>query len=217
MKYLAPIFALGLLGCTTTQISVHTIPAGADVYGRPVGHGEYAHLGKSPLYLANLQLDKTDYGSGAYQMEIRMDGYKTDDFIITETAQVNLHINRDLKPKRDLEMQVWLNQHISQMFEVRQLVSNNRYKEALHIVERLKDQTPMVATLHQMEGGIQLLLRDYAAALRAYRTAARLDPENVEAIKLVRHLERTYGFRREIDIIDSTLLQDRTPSGGPPK
>jgi hypothetical protein len=215
MRFATSLFALSLtalVGCSTMQISVHTNPSGADVYGRPVGNGEYVHLGKTPLYLSNLQLDKEGGGAGPYQMEVRMEGYKTDDFVITETAQVNLHINRDLKPKRDLEMQVWLNQHISQMLEVRQLVSTNRYKEALHIIQRLKDQTPMVATLHQMEGGVQLLLRDYAAALQAYRTAARLDPENVEAIKLVRHLEKTYGFRREVDILDSTLIQERDPA-----
>jgi len=210
-----------VLGCTSTQISIHTNPPGADVYSRPVGGGEYKHFGKTPVYLTNAQLEKANNGSGPVQVEIRMEGFKTDDFIVTEISLVNLNINRELQPKRDYEMQAWLNQHVTQMFEVRQLVQNNRYKEALQIIRRLKEQTPMVATLHQMEGGIQLLLRDYAAALQAYRTAARLDPENAESVKMTRQLERTYGYRKEVDLLESDFLkqqqqrQPASPAGSP--
>lgn len=212
MKYIIAITAMSIIGCSTTQISVHTNPAGADVFARPVGGGDYRLMGKTPLFLTNLQLEKNYSGSGAVQFQVRMEGYKPDDFIITEVSKVNLAINRELQPKRDLEMQAWLNTHISTMFMVREMVAANRYKEALATVNKLKEQTPNVATLHQMEGGIQLLLRDYAAALRAYRMASKLDPENNEAIKMVRHLEKTYGYRREVDIFDTELLKEREPA-----
>lgn len=212
MRLIFAVLMLSVVGCSTTQISVHSNPAGADVYARPVGGGDYRHMGKTPLFLTNLQLEKNYSGSGAIQLEVRMDGYKPDDFVITEVSKVNLSINRELQPKRDLEMQAWLNSHISSMFEVREMVANNRYKEALATLIKLKSQTPNVATLHQMEGGVQLLLRDYAAALRAYRTCVRLDPENGEALKMVRHLEKTYGYRREVDIFDTDLLKEREPA-----
>lgn len=209
MKFLMMMLALGAVGCTTTSFSVHTNPSGADVYARAVGSSEYRHLGITPLYLTNVQMERAQAANGAVQLEVRMEGYKPDDFIVTEISKVNLHINRELQPKRDLEMQTWLDKHINEMLNVRELVATHRYKEALQILQRLKEQTPMVATIHRMEGGVQLLLRDYAAALRAYRTAAKLDPESTESIRMVRHLEKTFGFRREVDVFDTNYLKDQ--------
>ena len=194
--------------CTTATINLHTNPPGAEVYARSIGGKDLVLLGKTPISISNYDIDKKSNGSGAAYIEFRKDGYKPDTMYITEIARVDLSIHRDLIPKRDLEYQSWLNHHISEMFEVRRLAQVGQYDEALQIIERLKLETPMVSTVHEMEGGLLVLKQKYRDALNAYRLAVKYDPERVEAVKMVKYLETTFGFAKEVDMADITLPKD---------
>lgn len=216
MKTLFVILLLGLVGCSTAKISLHTSPPGADVYAKSVGDKDVTLVGKTPLVISNTDLEKTYGGSGAVYLEFRKDGYKTDNIYVTEISRVDLNINREMVPKRDLEYQTWLNSHIGDMFEVRRLVQLNQYELALKILERLKASTPMVSTIYEMEGGVLLMSKHYKAALESYRLAVKYDPERVDAVKMVRYLENTYGYTKETDIADLNRpveLENRSPAG----
>ncbi|MCB0350323.1 MAG: hypothetical protein KDD38_04010 [Bdellovibrionales bacterium] len=216
MKALFVVLTLALVGCSTAKISLHTSPPGADVYAKSVGDKEVKLIGKTPLNITNTDLEKEYGGSGAVYIEFRKDGYKTDGVYVTEISHVDLNINRDMVPKRDLEYQEWLNTHISDMFEVRRLVQLNHYDQALKILARLKEATPMVSTIHEMEGGVLLMSHKYRNALESYRLAVKYDPERVEAVKMVRYLENTYGFTKEVDIADTMKpleVESRSPAG----
>lgn len=202
------------LGCSITNVKIHTNPSGAEVYARPVGGGELQLVGTTPLFIDSREMDqKFGAGAGAVYMEFHKDGFKKDSLFVTELSRVDLSINKDLKPKRDLEMQYWMNHHISEMFEVRRLVNAKRYSEALRKIRELKKESPMISKVHEMEGGVLVLKRDYRDALDAYRLATKFDPENREALKMVRYLERTYGFARVIEYADQKKIPgDRRPS-----
>lgn len=202
---------LFLSGCTTTKISLHTSPPGAEVYARAVGDKDLVLLGKTPLFITNQNLDKKNNGSGAVYVEFRKDGYKSDSVYITEVSRVDLIIQREMQPKRDLEYQTWLNSHIDEMFEARRLAQSGYNDEALKIIERLKEQTPMVSALYEMEGGILMLKGHYQAALNAYRMAVKYDPESTDSVKMVRYLESTFGFKREVDMSDTRMPASRLP------
>ncbi len=205
-----------ITGCSTAKISLHTSPPGADVYAKSVGDKEVKLIGKTPLTISNTDIEKEYGGSGAVYIEFRKDGYKTDSLYVTEISHVDLHVNRDMEPKRDLEYQEWLNTHIAEMFEVRRLVQLNHFDQALKILSRLKQSTPMVSTVHEMEGGVLLMSHKYRDALEAYRLAVKYDPERVEAVKMVRYLENTYGFTKETDIADlhkPLETEVRSPAG----
>jgi len=199
---------------------VQTNPPQADVYAKPVGSAQPQLIGKTPLQITNKELEKNFGGSGALVFEIHKEGFKVDTFFVTELSKIDLAVVRDLQPKRDLEVQTWLNGHIGQMFEVRRLVQAARYDEALRIVRELKKETPQVATLHEMEGGIYLMQREYKSALDAYRVALKYDTERTEAAKMVKYLEQTFGFARDVDIADTKLpppaaakpVPDRAPT-----
>ncbi len=193
------------MGCTTTRVSVLTNPSGANVYAKPVGSAQPTLMGQTPLQFTNKELEKEFNGSGALVLEIQKEGFKTDTLFITELSKIDLNIVRDLAPKRDLEVQTWLNGHIGSMFEVKRLVQAQRYEEALRIVRELKKETPMVATLYEMEGGIYLMQREYKSALDSYRVALKYDNERTEAFKMVKYLEQTFGFAKEVDIADTKL------------
>ena len=222
MKYILSLLLItsATLGCSVTNVKVHTNPSGADVYARPVGGGDLQLVGKTPLFIESRELDqKFGNGAGAIYMEFRKDGYKTDKLFVTEISRIDLSINKDMVPKRDLEMQYWMNHHISEMFEVRRLVNAKRYGVALEKIRQLKEESPMISKVHEMEAGVLLLKRSYREALDAYRLSIKYDPENQEAVKMVRYLERTYGFPKQIEYADhfKNIPGDRKPTSAKDK
>ena len=221
MKVFALLLILtATLGCSVANVKIHTNPSGADVYARPVGGGDMQLVGKTPIFIDSREMDqKFGNGAGAIYMELRKDGYKTDKLFVTEISRIDLSINKDLKPKRDLEMQYWMNHHISEMFEVRRLVNAKRYGIALQKIRELKKESPMISKVHEMEAGVLLLKRNYREALDAYRLSVKYDPENREAVKMVRYLERTYGFPKQIEYADhyKKIPGDRKPSSSDEK
>lgn len=216
-KIIVPTFSLCILvftsACTTSLLKIHSNPSGAEVYARPLGGGDFQLLGLTPVQMKSEDFDER-FGelTGAAYIEIRKDGFKTDQFFVTEISRIDLSINKDLQPKLDLEMQYWLNQQVSGMFEVRRLVDAKRYNEALLLVRDIKKETPMVSTVHQMEAGILLLKGDYRGALDAYRLAFKYDSESLEAVKMVKYLEKTYGFPKQLDISEVKLSPARQPT-----
>ncbi|MCB0386522.1 MAG: hypothetical protein KDD43_14105, partial [Bdellovibrionales bacterium] len=183
---LAMIVVVVGTGCTTAKVRVHTNPSGADVYVRSVGEGRLQRIGQTPLFVNSEEL-REKYGLvGAVYMEIRKEGHKPDSFFITELSKIDLNVNRDLVPIRDLEQQRWLNGHIETLFEVRRLVEAKRYDEAMRIIRNLRDVTPYVATIHELEGGIYLLKGQHRDALDSFRMAMKYNPENPDTVKMVR-------------------------------
>ncbi|MCB9084413.1 MAG: hypothetical protein H6624_08710 [Bdellovibrionaceae bacterium] len=204
---MAAVAVVAGMGCTTAKVRIHTNPSGADVFIRPVGEGRLQRIGQTPLFVDSEEL-RQKYGvAGAVYMEIRKEGHKHDSFFVTELSKIDLNVNRDLVPIRDLEQQRWLNGHIETLFEVRRLVEAKRYDEAMRIIRKLRDVTPYVATIHELEGGIYLLKGKHRDALDSFRLAMKYNPENPDTVKMVRHLERTLGVPREVDITEVPLPQ----------
>lgn len=191
-----------LTGCSTGQVSVFSNPPEAEVFAKPVGGAELTLLGKTPTFISSSDLQKK-YGSGGpMYLEIRKNGYKTDSFYLSEVTRTDLAIKRELEPVRDRLSQEWLNRNVVKMFEVRRLVEAKRYNEALNQIREAKQELPLVSTVHELEAGILLLKADYRSAVDSYRTALRLNPGNIEAQKMVKYLERTYGYTPEVEISD---------------
>lgn len=192
----------GLTGCATGKISVFTNPPEAKLYARPIGGGDLQFLGNTPMFLSASDLEKKFGGSGAVYFEIRKDGYKNDNMFVTEVSKIDLSIKRDLEPNRDRLAQEWLNRNVSKMFEIRRLVESKRLSEALSQIRQVKTELPLVSAVHELEGGILLLMGDYRSAVDAYRLSIKLNVDNTEAAKMVKYLERTYGFPKETEVAD---------------
>lgn len=191
-----------LTGCATGQVSVFTNPPEAKLYARPIGGGDLQFLGNTPLFLSASDLEKRFGGGGAVYFEIRKDGYKNDNMFVTEVSKIDLSIKRDLEPTRDRLAQEWLNRNVSKMFEIRRLVESKRLSEALSQIRQVKTELPLVSAVHELEAGILLLMGDYRSSVDAYRLAVKLNVDNTEAAKMVRYLERTYGFPKETSVAD---------------
>ncbi len=210
------ISLMAITACSTGKLSVFSNPPDAQIYARPVGGGDLKLLGKTPFFVDSAEFEEMYGRGGAFYLELRKAGYKTDSMYITEVAKIDLSIKRDLQPQRDLLSQEWLNRNVSKMFEIRRLVESKRLGEALNQIRQVKSELPLVSAVHELEGGILLLKGDYRSSVDAYRLAVKLNPENTEAAKMVKYLERTYGFPKETDVADLPgalpVKEDRVPS-----
>lgn len=194
------LVVFALTACSTGKVNIFTNPPEAQVYAKPIGHGELKLIGKTPYSIDSTEFEKIYGKGGAVYLEIKKEGFKSDSFFITEISRVDLSINRNLELERDRLSQEWLNVHVTNMFEIRRLIESRRFTEAMNQIGEVKKQLPLVSAVHELEGGILLLKGDYRSSVDAYRLAVKLNPENTEAAKMVKYLERTYGFTREVNI-----------------
>lgn len=206
---------ISVVGCSTGKLSVFSNPPEAKLYARPIGGGDLKLVGTTPYFIDSNEFEKRFGVGGAVYMEIHKPGFKVDKLYVTEISKIDLAIKRDLEPTRDRLAQEWLNKNVSKMFEIRRLVESKRLGEALNQIRQVKEELPLVSAVHELEGGILLLKGDYRSAVDAYRLSVKLNPDNTEAAKMVRYLERTYGFPKETEVADlqgPLPLKDREPA-----
>jgi len=182
--------------CATSHVGFYSSPVGADVYVKPMGQGSLEHVGKTPMKIDASTLEKSFNGSGPAYIEFRKDGFNTWSTVITELSSLDLDLNVQMTPASGLEDQTRVNRIVDDMFECQRLAKVHRYQEALDKLKAIKAQTPQIAAVYELEGGIYYLLGKYQDALDSYRLAVRYNPHSNEAVKMVRLIEKGYGLER---------------------
>lgn len=188
------LLIFSIISCASkSRYEFQSTPSNADVYVKPIKHLKYKKLGSTPLVVDSNALIKSN--SGPVYIQFRKSGYKDETILVTEVSSVDLIISRELFRKSGLDDQKSINEVIDLMFEVKNLVQANKYKDALKLVNVLKSMVPQVAAVYELEGGIFFIKKQYYDALGSYRLAARYNPKNPENIRMRDMLED--WFRKE--------------------
>lgn len=188
------LFGFGAItGCATASIGLDSVPNQAEVYAQPLGGGEPALLGKTPLNLRAPEILKQTGGSGPVLLEFRKNGYNAHRAVITDLSPVDLNLKVALLPMSGLEDQDRMNQLIDTVFEAQRLALSGRFEDATAQVKRVQKEAPQMAAAYEIEGGIYFLQNRLTEALDAYRIAARFNPANPETTRMRNFLEDALG------------------------
>lgn len=205
-KLLLGSLSLTVMSCTSTQISLHTSPPEAEVWAKPVGGGARELVGKTPLYLKTNEITKKHPNKGAFEFELRREGYNTETIYITEVLNVDVQITKELIPKTNWDLSDKINHSIDVLFEARRLIDVKRYDEALAVLNQLKVEFPRMSAIHEMEGGIHLLQAQYMRALDSYTRAYESDRKNAALIRPIQELRRHLNLPKLTDVDDLLRL-----------
>ncbi len=179
--------------CSSTTLSLNTVPEQARVIVKPLGSGSVKELGQTPLNISAGDIEKDYGGSGPLLVEFFKEGYLQKSVLITDMSSKNINLKVTLDALTGLDDPAEMNSQIETLFEAQRLVRVRRYEEALKLVEKIKAKIPTLSSPYELEGGIYYISRRFPESLDAYRKAVKLNPRSVEAVRMRDMLERTLG------------------------
>jgi len=179
--------------CSSTTISLNSVPEQASVKVKPLGSGAVKELGVTPLNMSAADIEKDYGGSGPLLVEFHKEGYLTKSVLITDMSIKNINLKVTLDGLSGLDDPAEMNAQIETLFEAQRLVRVRRYDEALKLVEKIKSKIPTLSSPYELEGGIYYMSRRFPEALDSYRRAVKLNPRSVEAVRMRDMLEQNLG------------------------
>jgi tetratricopeptide (TPR) repeat protein len=96
----------------------------------------------------------------------------------------------NLQPKENFLKYREMDIAISKMFEAQRLMRSKQYDHAITILQDLEKNQPHLSIIAELIGSGHYIKKDFEAALDAYNKAYQVNPENKEAFKMKKYLER---------------------------
>jgi tetratricopeptide (TPR) repeat protein len=137
--------------------------------------------------------------TGPITVEIEKEEFIPSTIIITDAGNANIDINQKLNPlpkvndadkaTGNLQDSIALNKNLEQVFEAQRLVRVGRTDEAMDLLEKVNNNYPQLASIHEMKGGIYYLQKSYAQAQDEYKKVISMIPENVIAQQMLKKIE----------------------------
>ena len=189
----AVICALLFVSCSSTSVTLNSVPEKAKVVVKPLGSGAVKELGLTPLAVKSDEIEKAFAGSGPLLVEFHKQGYAKRAVLVTDLATQNIDLKVTLDALSGLDDPAEMNAQIETLFEAQRLVRVRRYDEAMKLIGKIKSKVPTLSAPYELEGGVYYISRRFPEALDAYRKAVKLNPRSVEAVRMRDMLEQSLG------------------------
>ena len=171
-----------LSGCASTY-QIHSTPEGALVSYQDSTTGRETYLGSTPLSYSKSSLPS----DRAFLLNFKKDGFLPATAPVAPTDESNTILTVNLKPNEHGPSEInkeW-NDAVLRLFNAQNLIYRKRFHEALIELDKLIQAKPDLVEAHVMKGTSYYLLNEMGSALAAWRTALKLDPENVELLRFL--------------------------------
>ena len=208
MKVIIGIMYCALLAsCVTGKITVTSFPSDSQVIVKDT-RGEIKASGKTPftLDLSKDFFSQTDFAV----MEIEQNGFVSQSYVVPKTYFNTDHtINVTLKKNIIAQIKEGEDRlEIDQCEQVSKKSMNelskgialaqssmmrNQWQGATVKLSDLITQYPFVSVLHDLQGNVHYLQKNYDQALAFYERSLQIDPQNVETAIMVRKLRQITG------------------------
>lgn len=203
---LASVGAIAIaMGCAPSRIAVTSVPDGADVV-KLTGSGSRVALGKTPLTI-DLEA-QIDVGATALNLVVEHADFVNQSVLFPKTlgpSQQTLLVNLMPIPKTQggpLEAAVecpkipdnMLVQVTRAVAEIQGLIASKDYAGATTKLMIVSTQYPNISVLYDLLGNVNYLKHDYSEALKSYERSVQLEPQNLEASRMVRKVRGMLGL-----------------------
>ena len=133
-------------------------------------------------------LDGVPTSSGPLTIEMKKDGYKPVDLIVTDIGSGKIEIHKDLEAGPGFDNPSKLNAHLERMFAAQQFIQMKRYDDAEKLLTTVREAVPTIAIVHELLGGIYFIKGEKVKALDAFQRALALNPTSVDAVNMANEL-----------------------------
>ncbi|MCB0420922.1 MAG: hypothetical protein KDD61_07995 [Bdellovibrionales bacterium] len=193
VKFLSCCWLLATVGCASGVLTIDSNEREVDISVRYVGDGEYKPLGKTPLTMEASKVIEVAGNKGkAMVIELTKPGYMSRTVLVPNLdsgTDFNFRLQLTRQASERAEDIAEKNKLIDDLFESQRLVKVGRYDDAIKLLDKIGEREPQLAAIFEMKAGVSFIKKDYTSSLDLYRQALRLNPGNVESLKMVQYLE----------------------------
>lgn len=188
-------FVVMASGCATSGLRVQSSPDGADV-SISIGDQAPRKVGKTPLTLEATTVPELYRES--LQMQVTKEGHQTVSVLIPRmqmgaSGSINMSLNESALPRVCTSQLESANQLAKGIADSASLVQRRRLDEATRLLEDLAIKFSTVTVIHDLLGNVYYLQRNMARALDSYRRSYRLEPNNIETLRMIERIEKAQG------------------------
>ena len=192
-------FLLGLslfsVGCATSTLRINSAPEGAEVSlisrdRTPV------KVGKTPL-----EIDSRNYPElfqDSLQVEVGKEGFSPLSVIVPRlpsggVGRINLNLQTAELPKVCQNQAESTNILAKGIADAASLASRKRLDEAARLLEELSAKFVTVPVIHDLLGNVYFLQKNMDRSLESYRRSNRLNPDNIDTLRMIERIEKIQG------------------------
>lgn len=182
-------------GCATSGLRVQSSPDGADV-SISIGDQAPRKVGKTPMTLEASTVPELYRES--LQMQLTKDGHQTVTVLVPRmpmgaSGSINMSLNDSALPRVCTSQLESANQLAKGIADSASLVQRKKLEEAARVLEDLAIKFGTVTVIHDLLGNVYFLQRNMVRALDSYRRSYRLDPNNIETMRMIERIEKAQG------------------------
>lgn len=187
------IILVMLFGCSSpSTVKFLSTPEDA-VVSMVEDNGTAVVLGKTPLQSSEVDVYK---GSGRHsQILIKKENYKAHEIVLmrppsggSETI-VNVQLVRDEVNQNAADQTVTQEKIANAIARANGMIQSKQYSEAEAVLSNFVEQYPSVSVGYDYLGNLNYLQKRFAKALKYYKKALALNPQNTERKNIVEKLE----------------------------
>jgi tetratricopeptide (TPR) repeat protein len=187
--------ALALASCASSQLTVESDPAGADIYVVTSGNVKQK-LGQTPLTITPSQLPVLF--SSESQIQVSKEGFRAESFLLPPQStgtigRIQAKLSEDSVSKTCLDSSNALSEATDAVAQVQRLIYRKNYFEAEKALATYTVKYSAVPVFHSLLGNVLYLQKNLARALESYQRASALQPQNLENQKMVQRLKEMRG------------------------
>ena len=182
-------------GCASSSLRVNSSPEGADVSliakDRPP-----MKVGKTPF-----EIDSKNYPElfkDSMQVEVSKEGHSPLSVVVPRlptggVGRINLNLQATELPKVCQNQAESTNVLAKGIADAASLVSRKRLDEAARLLEELSSKYGTVPVIHDLLGNVYFLQKNLDRALDSYRRSNRLNPNNIDTLRMIERIEKVQG------------------------
>lgn len=183
------LLTLGVIGCAH-EVRIETDPPGARVRIVSENGKSVTPLGSTPASVDSLKAGKL------YLLELEKEGFMPQYILVNvlQGAKIKVAIKLQQlskefiaqKSKKDFAGS--LNLNLQQIFKLQSLILSKNIEEVKKLSTAMREEWGEVSIFHSLMGNHYYLIGNFQEAIRSYKQALLLDPENMEAKSMLLNL-----------------------------
>lgn len=193
--YRLSLFALLLGGCASSQLSVDSDPAGAEIFVVSTGNVKQK-IGVTPMTITPAQMP--GLFTSESQIQVQKDGFRPESFLLPPQSagtvgRIQAKLTEDSVSKTCQDSANALTDSTDAVAQVQRLIYRKNYLEAEKALATYTLKYSSVPVFHSLLGNVHYLQKDLDRALQSYTRASALQPQNQENIRMIQKIKEIRG------------------------
>ncbi len=194
-SYFSLLTLLALTSCASSQLTVESDPAGADITLVSSG-GVKQKIGQTPMTLTQA-LQPNVFAPDA-QIQIAKDGFRSESFLLPPQAggsvgRLQAKLSDDPVSKSCQDSARTIVDATDGVAQIQRMIYKRNYAEAERALNSFVLKFPTVPVFYSLLGNVFYLQKDLDKALDAYRRSNALQPSNLETSRMIDKLKGIRG------------------------